>query len=346
MKYCTIKDFYKNIYLPLEEKLLIDINDYCIENQQAMQEEYIGWLYKVVHASNIAKYVPLERLHCTMLYTDIFSGNASMSCYVYDAQGSIMTVASLSCLWIMNLWQDFEKQICDEREYIRSVIHPVMFRCYYPSTIRKVLAVLGEYLKVWLALNLDKIMTGILLTSEFYVTYGEYQGEQEVIGRLRSKVNLLKYIGQDNLPDDELRYRFFSDERYRVRKLGELDLQNSKFKDCLFEPWKFENTDLQNVVFDNCRFHLTEFRKVDLDGAIFINCSFDMCCFQSVQADGRLGRYPALFVNCSFSDLNFVDCDWIGVDYIDCEFTHAKMINSKLDGGVLNKIGIEGCSNV
>jgi len=345
MKNFTIKEFYKNRYLPLEENLLLSFNEYCIENQQKLETEYIEWFYQFVHTLYVSLERPVARIHCTMPYTDFLCGNANINISAFDRQGQVMNSASLNCLWMMELWKNFEEELCDEREYIRSLVHPVMFRRFYPATVRKIMAVLGEYMKVWLALDLDKIMEGILRNEEFYVTYGEYIGKQEIIGRLRPKVDLLKYIDKENLLEDDLKYRSFAKKRYRMKKIDEIDIENSKFGQCLFEPWTFGKTNLRNVIFDDCHFHLTKFEKTNLTGAIFVNCIFDTCRFHSVKADDENSRYPLLFMDCCFADSKFLNCDWMDVEFVDCEFACIKLTDCVMNDKALQEIGKADANN-
>ena len=331
MKHFTLNDYYKKRYFPLEEELLLGINRYCIEQQAELQAGFWRCLHQTIQdiADNIK--TPVSRLYCTLQYTDFLSGNASICLYFCDEQGNALVCGRWECPWLMTFWQDFEKKVIDERDYVRSNLHPSMFRPFYPGTIRQLMEVLGEYFKVWMPLRMEELLMGVLHTAEFYVTMGEYLGEQKLIWRLRPQVNLLAYSGQHNLPEDELTYRSFQGKRYRVQTLGALNLQNCRFDDCLFEPWKFAQTDLRNVLFRNCRFHLTDFTQVNLQGAVFSDCSFTECRFDGAGGAGMQGLYPLFFEMCSFVKVTFTDCDWPGVEAWDCTFQQIRTVNCRFD---------------
>lgn len=337
-----LEEYYNNRYFPLEEELLSAINQYCIEYQVELQEGFWECLQQTIQDRKSDMAVPVNRLCCTIHYTDFLAGSAKVSLYFCDEQGETMTAGEWICPWLMKLWQQFEEKVTDEHFYVRSHLHPSMFRQFYPDTIRQILEVLGEYFKIWMPLRMEDVLKDLRYADEFYVTMGEYSGGQKVIWRLRPVVDLLDYIGQDNLPEDALTYRSFQGKRYRIHTLGNLDLQNSRFEDCLFEPWKFVQTDLRGVLFRNCRFHLTDFTQVNLQGAVFTDCIFDDCRFDRVAGADEQGIYSLFFTDCAFSMVTFMNCDWPGVEAWDCEFRQMRTENCQLDAGLLAEMKSEG----
>ena len=342
MKTIKLDEFYDERYIPLEEMFLVAVNQYYIEHQEELQGSFLACLQQTLQTTRTGAMLLVSKVYCTLQYTDFFAGVAKVNIYLCDEQGRVMTMGEWDCHWLLPLWHSFVKQVTDERGYVRSYIHPSMFRPFYVATLRQLMEVMTEYFKVWMSFCLQEIMADVSHTDEVLFTFGEYLGMQNVVGRLRPAVNLMKYTGQDDGATDELQYRYFGRNRYRVKTLGKLDLQHSIFQDCLFEPWRFKQTNLREVLFQNCRFHLTEFTQADLQGAIFVDCSFVDCHFYEVKVAGEASMYPMLFQDCQFDRVSICKCDWQGVEAENCVFSHMRTENCNLAEGLLVNMKMEG----
>ncbi|MBE6073630.1 MAG: pentapeptide repeat-containing protein [Selenomonas ruminantium] len=322
-KYFTRKEFYENRYRQLENDFLLIISEYFIANQNELKKQFIGFLQENFRLMQEKCFIA-QQCHLSLLYTSFFAGEMNIYAFLYDKHGDMQRGIAWGCQAIFQLWRDFTKKVADERYYIRSIIHPSMFRPFYVATVRKVMAIIGENIKLWITNELREILPNILHNDDFLITLGEYNGEREILFRMRPQVELIRYIGQRNLPDDILNYRYFDGGIYRQSRLEELNLQNSYFENCLFEPWQFYNVDLRNVLFRNCRFHLTDFFYVQLSGALFEQCTFMECVFHKVtgafEATEECVTYPLFFTECSFRNVRFVACDLYGVNVSGCKF--------------------------
>ena len=330
----TRKEFYRIRYLPLEDEFLTRVGEYCTKHQWALKKDFLACLQVLIQDTKEKTADAAHWLQCTFLYTSFLAGRVELQMFFRNEQGSVLSGEAWRCHWMADLWRTFVQQVTDERFYVRSRLHSTMFVPFYVDTIRQLLVLLGEYLKMWLHPELERLLAGLLRTPEFYVTCGGYEGGQECLMRLRPEVDLFHYIGQENLPEDILTYRCFKRKRYRRQKLGGLNLQNSRFVDCLFEPWQFTETDLCNVVFERCRFHLTDFKKVKLSGGCFVQCTFTDCLFQEVQGNSSIlegkGLFPLFFSECSFLDVVFRNCDLAGVDAAYCKAERTRAVDCKL----------------
>lgn len=342
MKALKVDEFYHNRYIPLEEMFLSAVNQYYIEHSAELQGSFFSCLRQILQKTGNGTIGPVRNVYCTLQYTDFFAGLARVNIYLCDEQGTIMTMGEWDCRWLLPLWHSFVEQVTDERAYVRAYIHPSMFRPFYPATLRQLMEVMAEYFRLWISFDLLEIMEGVPHTDEVLFTFGEYLGRQNIVGRLRPAVNLMKYTGQDDWTTDELQYRCFCRNRYRVKTLGRLDLQHSIFQDCLFEPWRFAQTNLREVLFQNCRFHLTDFTQADLQGAIFVACSFEDCHFYEVTAAGEASMYAMLFQDCLFDGVSIVGCDWHDVAVQNCVFHHMSTERCNLSEELLMNMKAEG----
>lgn len=330
----TIKDFYKQRYLRLEDDLLINISNYCIENQDSLKDDFIGFVQDEVELMK-NRNVIVSRIHFSILYTSFLSDETGIQLYFFDEHGEKKEGKLWECLWLQELWRYFIQEVTDEQYYIRSRIRSTMIKHYYTGSIRKILFLLGEYIRIWLELEIRTIMLKVFTTDELFITCGEGDVAEELLLWLRPPLNIIDYIGQKNLPENIFDYRYYSGGRYRCSKFDSMKMQNSQFVDCLFEPWKFINVDFRGAIFKNCRFNLVEFLQINLSGACFEKCTFNKCHFMDITggiiiSDKRFD-YPMLFSECCFCNVTFVGCDLDDTNVVNCVFEQVTLLDCNVE---------------
>lgn len=111
-----------------------------------------------------------------------------------------------------------------------------------------------------------------------------------------------------NPKEQPLLFQKIEEKKYRGQTLENMDLTQTRFKNCEFSKCIFDNVVLNDVRFVNCLFRNVEMHSGTMYGATFIDCVFENVNMDGMEKDYIPDVTQGVSLDNIYRQVSYIEC--------------------------------------